>query len=288
MSSLSSIKLPELPALPKQVTPKKKKLYQFRDWVFTQFLDAKWDVATALKEQEEFHKIFPVLSATAGTYQLERCPTTHRLHFQGRFTLQFRTTIKAIQDLLRPIGRTFSFLQAEKDYKSSVKYASKPSTREGGPWEVTVPPPVTVPRVVEYWYGEPGNGKSTAARALMQSLNYRVYEPCKADASKGVWLNDYKGEEGVIMDEVTQNWFSESNWKKILDTMPQTVASGSGGRTVRWEPKMIIMIANTPPPTLFTAPAFARRINTIRHITNPAYPQKQTQYLSCDSSFWKK
>lgn len=79
------------------------------------------------------------------------------------------------------------------------------------------------------------------------------------------------------MDEVKADWFDESNWKKVLDRMPQKLPAGSGGKTIDWTPVHIIMISNHVPPPLFRTDAFKSRIHKINWVRRPPFPMKQTE-----------
>lgn len=207
-------------------------------------------------------------------YQVETCPTTQRLHLQGAIKFKTRVGMSTVKSL--PCGFVNPSVRGCKGtWAHNVTYCSKPGA-SAGPFRFEPVEPEFVRRT-EFWYSATGgNGKGREARKLAFDLGYRYWEMSKADASNGTWLAGYDGEECVIMDEVMEDWFSPSNWKKILDTMKQRMPSGAGGKTVIWGPVLIIMISNSPPWPLFDTQPFQRRITRIRHIERPAYPYTPT------------
>lgn len=212
-------------------------------------------------------------------WSLERCPKSGRLHLQLCFRMERRVVFATARDALLFANKP-SVRRCRGTWQQNLNYCSKRRTHVRGPWEydraVAAGSSADFSRVSEYWFGPAGNGKSTEARRVLRSEGHDIYEVCKSDASRGVWFSDYNGETGVLMEEVEADWFSPSMWKKVLDTLPQAVPSKAGGGKVDWTPRHIIMVANHPPPHFFAEEPFARRIDRIRYIDRPPYPQKRT------------
>lgn len=270
----------------------RRKTTQFQNWVFTYFPPQRAtpdstvdDVQRtiilgfeALVRNPHFPPEFAPIAKRL-IFSLERCPSTQRLHYQGAIRFKSRVTMAAIQRL--PIWQGAHWEIMEGKWSDSETYCSKLDTHVAGPVKCGYPA-ADAPRDVRYWFGVPCNGKSREARALAASLGYEVYELSKADASNGTWLGDYDGEECVIMDEVSEDWFSPSMWKKMLDRLPQRIPTGSGGKSVMFSPLLIIMISNYAPPQLFMSEAFQTRISEIRFIDRPPYPVPQTRIVGFD------
>lgn len=237
-------------------------------WCFTAFRTAAGPVTA--ESRLDFSACHNVVESI---YQVETCPESKRIHLQGAIKFKTRVGLSTVKSL--PCGFVNPSVRGCKGtWAHNLAYCSKPGA-SAGPFRHAPRPSFVIPDCRrEYWYSPTGgNGKGTEARNLAFDLGYRVWEhPGKADASKGTWLAGYDGEECVIMDEVKEDWYSPSNWKKILDTMPQRMASGSGGASVIWAPKLIIMIANEPPWNLFSTQPFQRRITRVRKINRDAFP----------------
>lgn len=71
------------------------------------------------------------------TYQLEKCPTTDRLHLQGVVRLKDRTTLNATKKIL---GHPSIHLVPTNNLARGIKYCNKTETRVEGPWTKGTPP----------------------------------------------------------------------------------------------------------------------------------------------------
>lgn len=247
---------------------------QFKNWCFTAYQDSKGASFTGTSDVSNLTFRSSVAEAR---WQLEKCPTSGRIHVQGVLRVVSRAVLSTVKLALESVFKGAHIEACKGTWEQNVSYVSKPETHVAGPWRWPDRAKTPFVRTVEFWFGQPGNGKSTEARTLLASKGYEVYEVAKSEASKGTWLSGYNGEEGVIMDEVSSSWFDEGNWKKVLDRLPQKLPAGAGGNNVMWTPKHIIMISNYMPDTLFRTDPFRTRIANIRYIDRPAYPIKQTE-----------
>lgn len=71
-------------------------------------------------------------------FQLERCPTTGKLHYQGRIKFGKKLRPKQVREEL---SEPKIHLEAERNEEGSEKYCEKEETRVAGPWK----PPVKMP-----------------------------------------------------------------------------------------------------------------------------------------------
>lgn len=68
-------------------------------------------------------------------FQLERCPDTKRLHFQGFIVLRSSSRIPAVVKLLAGVDLRGSHIENIKgSLRDNIAYCSKDETRLGGPW----------------------------------------------------------------------------------------------------------------------------------------------------------
>lgn len=91
------------------------------------------DITSTYKEKGEDKPIHMF-----SVYQLEKCPVTGRLHFQGythfHFSLSFN---KFLQMVSLP---TIHCEPCKGDFKANMKYCTKEDTRVSGPWYIGNPP----------------------------------------------------------------------------------------------------------------------------------------------------
>lgn len=66
-------------------------------------------------------------------WQLERAPSSGRLHLQGFCQL---STPKALKSVKKLLGNPTVHLEPAASVQDSVKYCQKEDTRRGGPWTV--------------------------------------------------------------------------------------------------------------------------------------------------------
>lgn len=95
--------------------------------------------------------------AKKAVWQIEECPSTKRLHFQGKFSLIERNWLKAVPNPLK-----MSFSITAKENKDDWSYVTKEATRIEGPWilqEVLDEPVMTIQlnnfmKEVLWWWQE--------------------------------------------------------------------------------------------------------------------------------------
>lgn len=261
---------------------------QFQNWCFTAYdLQEPCGTLVRLLESADVGSLGWSLPVVKAQWQLEKCGTTGRIHIQGMVRMEKRLVFATAKCALAQLfGPTVHLEEMRGTWDQNLTYTSKPQTHVSGPFRFNVlDPEAPFARTVEYWFGAPGTGKSTAARSLFKAKGYDIYEIAKSSASKGAWLSGYAGQEGVIMDEVKWNWFDDSNWKKVLDRMPQQMCAGAGGKNVMWTPVHIIMISNEPPTKFMADPAVRSRIHKVKKFNNPSFiSDSQMQFEGCSAS----
>lgn len=265
----------------------KRATSQYQNWCFTGFKSTDGSALDLLSDFRSNPVVWPATVAKA-QFQLERCPDTNRVHAQGVLRLHKRTVFSTVKALLQPLFPDCHLEECKGSWQENLDYCSKAEGRIDGPFRHNVcDPAAPFDRIVEYRFGVPCNGKSTEARADLRAKGFEVYEVTKADASAGTWLSNYHGEEGVILDEVDESWFSEGMWKKLLDRLVQRMPAGSGGKSVDWVARHIIMISNFLPPRLFRTEPFKTRIHRIVHVSRPPYklPETALNYNEGDNDF---
>lgn len=224
-------------------------------------------------------------------YQLERCEKTSRLHLQGVLMYHRRvsfTTAKAA--LAHFFTSTVHVSHIQTSYSACQNYASKDKTKVAGPWSsdddpvrLPLPPIVHLDRKVEFWFGQPGCGKTREARILLrEKFGEEPLMLAKSDASSGTWLSGYTGQKGIIIAEFQLDMFSIANWKLLLDSEMARLPVKSGGESVDWVALHIIIIANGPPPAIFLEPAFMRRFTNFRYIDRPVHPDVRQATFNYD------
>lgn len=249
----------------------KRKTSQYQNWVITQHQlnGSAIDDVVMLNSVLFDRTIF-----RAGQWSREQCATTKKYHFQMH--VRFRKPVvmaTAKKHLDKVFGSPVSWMEYMKGtWQENLNYTSKEDTHVDGPYNFGVVDPSNFTRTVEYWFGPPGTGKSTAARKDLAAHGYDIFELTKGSASKGTWVSGYSGEEAAIMDEVDYNWFDDASWKKVLDRMPQLMAAGSGGRNVNWTPIHIILISNHPPDKFMANLALKSRFHRVKKFNNAPYP----------------
>lgn len=69
------------------------------------------------------------------TFQEEKCPTTGRLHFQGRLSLKDKQRLTQLTRTFLNAGITCgAHLEVERDEEKSIQYCLKEESRTRGPW----------------------------------------------------------------------------------------------------------------------------------------------------------
>lgn len=250
---------------------------QFDNWCFTAYHINEDGVVVQLHADADGKGFSDVSTIPFGPlvkraqWQLEKCPHTGRIHIQGVVRMAKRMVFSSVKaELEKYFSQTIHLEGCGGTWEENLVYTSKPESRIAGPYRHNVrDPDAPFQRVVEYWHGPPGTGKSTTARRFLSERGFDIYEVAKSQASKGTWLPGFSGQESVIMDEVDYKWFDDSGWKKILDRMPQTLVAGAGGKNVVWDPVYIILISNHPPTKFLSCDAIKSRIHHVVEFNKP-------------------
>lgn len=112
-----------------------------RIWDFTSFFTPDWTINFNSEDIEKLR--FKIVSWCAincknFVFQLEECPTSKRLHFQGRINLKNRVrNLNNYKEDLKRIGCSFKFSPTSKNCQS-WHYVMKEASRVLGPWSDVV------------------------------------------------------------------------------------------------------------------------------------------------------
>lgn len=79
-------------------------------------------------------KAFLKMIAKKWVFQLEKAPTTGRLHWQGRVSLKEKKRMLTLANEFKSNGWPGVHLSVELDFGASTMYCMKDDTREDGPW----------------------------------------------------------------------------------------------------------------------------------------------------------
>lgn len=111
--------------------PTKKRDNACRNWCFTLFLsDEEGAKDNDLTPEELFHRLLK--RCDEFTYQVERCPKTQKLHYQGVFSLEVKERRSTAKEV---IGDNRAHLENAKGWKASWNYCRKAESRVAGPWD---------------------------------------------------------------------------------------------------------------------------------------------------------
>ncbi len=112
-----------------------------RRYVFTHYF-AEAEIIPELQSEREHAEFLRQTSRNELVYaiwQLERCPETGRLHYQGFLALNAKTTMGGIR-LRFPQLRGHLEPSLAKNQDRAIEYCRKRDTRVAGPWSWGVPP----------------------------------------------------------------------------------------------------------------------------------------------------
>lgn len=143
---------------------------QLRRWAFTFFFpDGTSEGDITAIHVPAIQARLPAV-AKAWVFQLESCPTTGRLHLQGR--ISFKTPARA-REVGRRLGCPGAHASPEHDTVAGEFYSTKAETRRAGPWsnkDVRAAPPLQIARIrsLRRWQAE--------VRLLMRTFDDRVVE----------------------------------------------------------------------------------------------------------------
>jgi len=170
---------------------------------------ARWDFTSYLNDKDEVIRLCNEFCKKF-CFQQEKCPTTDRLHFQGRVSL--KTKVRFPKEFAKAIGHVSP---TSRECTDDDFYVTKEETRVAGPWsEKDVPKyiprdvrkvvallpwqqtlfdisKVENDRIIHYVYDNVGNiGKSVFTRWMM----------CNGHAQMLPMINDSKDIMRMVMD----------------------------------------------------------------------------------------
>ncbi len=102
---------------------------------------------------------------------------------------------------------------------------------------------------VIFIYGKGGSGKTTKAKNLMEKLQY---DYCISSSSNDPF-QDYKGQWGIILDDIRDSWFSFSDILKCLDNHTASSMFGRYNNKV-FDGKLIVLTSSVPPRFWYKSP----------------------------------
>lgn len=215
-------------------------------------------------------------------FQLEQCPTTDRLHFQGCLRYDRPVSMRQVKEFVRV---PHAHLEAAKDYRSLIVYCKKEESRVEGPWEggcsgdqgkrsdlaevaeilrsggtIQDVADVRPEAIIRY-----GRGILTLQETLQRSRLrphlkvYLVWGPTGTGKTwlahqldrnvqgvadlKNPWFNGYTGGKTLLLDEAGKGMMCVNLLKRILDVYP--VAAPVKGGFVPINCDTIIITSNT-------------------------------------------
>ena len=102
---------------------------------------------------------------------------------------------------------------------------------------------------VVFIYGTPGAGKSTYAKRMLEKMGY---DYCISSSSNDPF-QDYKGQWGIILDDIRDRWFSFEDILKCLDNHTASTMFGRYNNKV-FDGKIIVLTSTIPPWYWYRAP----------------------------------
>lgn len=102
-------------------------------WDFTAYFE---DIEAAKTIIREFSKRW--------VFQQEKCPTSGRLHLQGKVSLLTKTRKKQVENLFKPLNNAHVSVTATVN-RNDWTYVSKVASRVAGPWTDKDPAPIKIP-----------------------------------------------------------------------------------------------------------------------------------------------
>lgn len=252
---------------------------KWRDWTFTSFLgpreepDPETDITKTRPQWREGQMRYMV-------YQLEKCETTGRLHWQGAVKFRTQQRLSAAQTMLC-LPRIH--MEPARSWDNAVAYCKKTETRVSGPWEFgdnigqghrsdldvvikLVKADAPLKRIAELCPREyikffKGIGAYRMALQEPPGIDRKV---CLLVGDTGVgktrfvmdnfpgnynvfdlakpWFDGYDGQEVVLFDECGEGMMHYNILKQLTDRYPFRVPVKGG--SVPWMAKVIFLTSN--------------------------------------------
>lgn len=250
---------------------------QTQNWVFTIYTMPRGSLSpsTGAEDLEFFRtlkqpdgKPHCSFSFAAVQFSLEQCPDTGRLHYQGVARTYKKVRWSAIDSAF-----PHNYWAPMKDtWAKAANYTVKNDTHVSGPYSFGIKEHAGLPsdlsREVIVWFGGHKVGKTRVWRIIGDYLGGTYLVPGKAPNSSARWLGNYDGQPLAIIDEYNYyEDFSHDVWKQLLDNTPHELPAASGGRSVLWNPQVVLLLTNRDleekPDPLVTHPAFEGRVTEI-------------------------
>lgn len=109
-----------------------------------------------------------------------------------------------------------------------------------------------IPTSVIYICGDPGSGKTYAARTLIRDLHDRCKWDCH-EATPGHALEGYTGQEVILIDEMDARRWSLADLLRLLDPMARNSADARYTKLGPVAPHLIVITTSVPPHDLIWA-----------------------------------
>lgn len=230
------------------------------------------------------------------TYEI--CPSTQRRHIHVFLYCLRRKSWKAARDWLQlkfncqgEVQQLKTLIHAQRAFA----YIGKEYTRVQEPSFLGCPIPEIIQMngndgsdnesdeeeeikdcVVTILYGVPHTGKTYRARKEMgqycKSKNIKesiFVMQGKNHNQSGRWPGGYQQEPCVLIDEWSKKDFSKDFAKMLTERHPTTLASGQGGKSVKWNPQRIYICSNNTKEVkeFWSDPCFNGRVHHIHEMT---------------------
>lgn len=198
-----------------------------RDYTFTLYLNDDEETALLAVVPEEHFPLRYDLKYVI--YQLEKCPTTSRLHWQGYIKFSKCVSMQFIKEHFPILAG--AHLEKRRGTDAEARdYCAKENTRELGPWEIG------------NWGGQQGQRSdlttyAEAVRALArEGVTWKAACRRLAEEFPGTHMRFRQHGQGLFQDSLPQTESEElqyplPQWQQlILDT----VAGTANRRTIHW------------------------------------------------------
>lgn len=131
---------------------------------------------------------------------------------------------------------------------------------------------------VNYWWGNPGAGKTFSAISILRNAGESPYIAQKDNA---FWWDGYTGQRTIILDDWDDTWTTLTRAKRLLDKYPLNLEVKGGYCPAAYT--CIIITSNTNPNELYSRckqddrQALMRRIHETLHVTKK-YEEDPSQF----------